>query len=95
MANAPVVEEAQMRHAFNVAGVSGQTPARDVALLHVLYGTGMTATEVAKLEVADVLDEQGRFKGESEVRAAISFNGRRRPVYWSNAKLWMLTSPGG
>lgn len=87
MAKAPVVEEAQMRHAFKVAGVSGQTPARDVALLHVLYGTGMTATEVAQLEVADVLDEPGRFKRESEVRATISFNGRRRPVYWTNAKV--------
>ena len=28
MAKAPVVEEAQMRHAFKVAGVSGQTPSK-------------------------------------------------------------------
>lgn len=87
MAKAPVIEAAQMRHAFKVAGVTGQTPARDVALLHVLYGTGMTATEVAQLEVADVLDVRGEFRRRSEVRAAISFNGRTRPVYWVNAKL--------
>jgi site-specific recombinase XerD len=59
MAKAPVIEDAQIRHAFKVAAVTGQTPARDVALLHVLYGTGMTATELALLEVADVLTEQG------------------------------------
>jgi len=87
MAKAPVIDEAQMRHAFKVAAVTGQTPARDVALLHVLYGTGMTATEVAQLEVADVLDERGGFRRESEVRAAISFNGRSRPVYWVNMRV--------
>ncbi len=87
MAKAPVVEDGQMRHAFKVAAVSGQTPARDVALLHVLYGTGMTATEVAQLEVADVLTEKGGFKRESEVRPAISFNGRRRPAFWINSKV--------
>jgi len=87
MAKAPVIEDAQMRHAFKVAGVTGQTTARDVALLHVLYGTGMTATEVAQLGVADVLDECGEFRRQSEVRAGISFNGRARPVFWVNTKV--------
>ena len=87
MAKAPVIEDAQMRHAFKVAAITGQTPARDAALLHVLYGTGMTATELAQLEVADVIDEQGRFKRKSEVRPAISFNGRPRPVFWVNARV--------
>lgn len=87
MAKAPVIEEAEIRHAFKVAAVTGQTPARDVALLHVLYGTGMTATELAQLEVADVLDERGDFRRQSEVRAAISFNGQARPVFWVNSKV--------
>ncbi len=47
----------------------------------------MTATELAQLEVADVLDERGGFRRESEVRATISFNGRPRPVYWTNARV--------
>lgn len=38
MAKAPVVEEGQFRHAIKVAAVTGQTPARDAALLCVLYG---------------------------------------------------------
>ena len=58
-----------------------------MALLHVLYGTGMTATEVAQLEVVDVLDERGDFRRHSEVRPAISFNGRSRPVFWVNPKV--------
>lgn len=87
MAKPPVIEDAQMRHAFKVAAVAGQTPARDVALLHVLYGTGMMSNELAQLEVADVLDERGEFRRHSEVRAAISFNGRARPVFWTNPKV--------
>ena len=87
MAKAPVIEEAQMRHAMKVAAVTGQTPARDAALLCVLYGTGMTATELAQLEVADVLAEDGAYRFESEVRSAIAFNGRRRPIFWTNARV--------
>lgn len=87
MAKPPVIEDAQMRHAFKVASVTGQTPARDVALLHVLYGTGMMANEVAQHEVADVLGERGEFRRQSEVRAEISFNGRARPVFWTNPKV--------
>lgn len=87
MAKPPVIEDAQIRHAFKVAAVTGQTRARDVALLHVLYGTGMTATELAQLEVADMLDERGGFRRQSEVRAAISFNGRSRPVFWVNPRI--------
>jgi site-specific recombinase XerD len=46
-----------------LAVVSGQTPTRDIALLHVLNGTGMMANEVAQLEVADLLDEDGESAG--------------------------------
>jgi hypothetical protein len=31
--------------------------------------------------------EMGAFKRESEVRAAMSFNGRRRPVFWINPRV--------
>jgi hypothetical protein len=47
----------------------------------------MTATEVAQLEVADVLAEDGEYRTASEVRAAIAFNARRRPIYWTNARV--------
>lgn len=87
MAKAPVVEEQQIRHAIKVAGVSGQTPLRDVAMLYVLYGTGMTATELGQLEVGDVLSESGGFRETAEIRGAIAFNQKARPVFWSNQKV--------
>jgi len=87
MAKPPVVEESQLRHAMKVAAVTGQTRLRDVAVLACLYGTGMTATELAQLEVADVLNEDGTFRRKSEIRAGIAFNGKARPVFWVNGRL--------
>ncbi|MCZ8254705.1 MAG: tyrosine-type recombinase/integrase [Polaromonas sp.] len=87
MAKPPVIEDVQMRHAMKVAAVTGQAPARDVALLAVLYGTGMSATEMAQLEIADVLNVDGSYRHRSEVRAAISFNSKVRPIYWVNQRV--------
>lgn len=47
----------------------------------------MTATELAQLEAADELDEVGGFRAESEIQPEISFNGRSRPVYWTNPRV--------
>ena len=48
MAKAWVIEHARMRHAFKVAAAPNQTSAREVAPLHALRGTGISATEVAR-----------------------------------------------
>jgi site-specific recombinase XerD len=87
MAKAPVVEEADFRRAITVAGVTGQSPARDAALLSVLYGTGLTATEVALLRVSDVLEATGEFLDQARVRAEIAFNGKERPIFWVNRRI--------
>lgn len=98
MAKAPVIEDTQMRHAIKVVAVTGQTPARDVALLHVLYGTGMTATEVAQLEVADVLEERGeldrrRYRGLSPAtplivtRRGAGFALNRKPRMFADGEV--------
>jgi site-specific recombinase XerD len=50
MAKSPVIESHQFRHAVKVAAVTGQNATRDVALLMVFYGTGLTSNEVAKLQ---------------------------------------------
>jgi len=84
MAKAPVVEEAEFRHAVKVAAVTGQAKERDVALLWTAYGTGMMPLELAKLTVADYLEPDGSVRTDSEIRAEIAFNGIKRPLYWTN-----------
>ena len=86
MAKPPVIEPHEIRHALKVAAVSGQNPVRDVALLTVFYGTGLTANEVAKLLVSDYLSESGRIRVDSTVRREIAFNGKARPLVWANAR---------
>lgn len=46
------------------------------------------ARDMAQLEVAGVLDERGEFRRQPEARAAISFNRRARPVFWTNPKVY-------
>ena len=87
MAKAPFIEENEIRHAIKVAAVTGQTPVRDVAMLYVLHGTGMTCNELAQLEIADLLTADGTFRKRSEIREAVAFNGKRRPIFWVNTKV--------
>jgi site-specific recombinase XerD len=87
MAKAPVIEEKQLRHMLKVAGVTGESPLRDAALLYVAYGTGCMLTELASLTVADYLNEDGSVREESRIRAAIAQNSRERPLYWSNPRV--------
>ncbi|ATJ86497.1 site-specific integrase [Ralstonia solanacearum] len=82
-----VIEEHQIRHALKVAAVTGQNNKRDVALLLVAYGTGLTPNEIAKLLVSDYLQANGQIRIESHVRAEIAFNGRVRPLLWASAKV--------
>ncbi|MGF6604604.1 site-specific recombinase XerD [Paraburkholderia sp. GAS448] len=87
MAKAPVIEEKQLRHMLKVAAVTGESPTRDVALLYVLYGTGMMLTEVATITVRDYLREDGSIREESTIRAAIAHRSKERPVFWVNPKV--------
>ncbi|KAA1003449.1 site-specific integrase [Paraburkholderia panacisoli] len=87
MAKPPVIESHQLRHALKVAAVTGQNPVRDVALLLLFYGTGLMPNEVGKLLLTDYLSANGTVRVDSVVRAEISFNGKARPLVWSNAKL--------
>jgi site-specific recombinase XerD len=86
MAKPPVIEPHQVRHALKVAAVTGQNPVRDVALLFVFYGTGVTPNEAAKLLVSDYLAANGKVRVDSAVRAEIAFNGKARPLVWASNK---------
>lgn len=86
MAKPPVIESHQLRHALKVAAVTGQNSVRDVALLLLFYGTGITPNEAAKLLVSDFLEANGQVRVESTIRAEIAFNGKARPLVWANAK---------
>ena len=59
---------------------------RDVALLYVLLTTGARPLEVARLEVRDYLNADGSVRAESEMRADVSINQKKRPLFFASAK---------
>lgn len=86
MPKAPVIELHQIRPTLKVAAVTGQAPLRDVVLMSVLYATGVTPSEAAKLLVSDYLAVDGSVRVDSTLRSEIAFNGKSRPLVWANAK---------
>ncbi|HHH9443095.1 TPA: tyrosine-type recombinase/integrase [Pseudomonas aeruginosa] len=88
MPKAIVVEDDQLEHAVRVARVSSaENGTRDAALLLACFGTGMTVTELCLLRVSDYLAEDGSVLRDSLVRAKIAYNGKTRPLCWTNKKL--------
>lgn len=87
MAKAPFTEDARLKHMQKVAAISGECPERNVALLYVIYGTGMMLTEVARLPVSRYLKADGGLLEKSAVTAEVAYNGKERPLWWSNAKV--------
>jgi len=76
----------QLKHLIRVASVTGRMPERDVFLLWVTHTTGIRVTELALLEVADVLYPSGAIKPEVYLRAEICKGCNPRNVYLTHAK---------
>ena len=87
MAKAPFIEDSRLRHLLKVTAVSGESPERNVALLHVIYGTGMMLTEVATMRIEHYLTPDGSIREKSSVPADVAYNGKERPLWWSNSKV--------
>lgn len=87
MAKTPFIEDHRLKHMLKVAAVSGESPARNQALLFVVYGCGLMLTEIAKLPLSDYLNADGTIKDKSLVRAEIAYNGKPRPLYWSSPRV--------
>lgn len=87
MAKTPFVDDARLKHLLNVSAISGESLHRNVALLLVIYGTGMMLTEVATIKLSSYLKSNGDVLATSAVSAEIAYNGKERPLYWSNSKV--------
>lgn len=87
MAKAPFIEDARLKHLLKVAAIAGEVPVKNLALLYVVYGTGMMLTEIARMPVSRYLKPDSSILEKSTVPADVAYNGRERPLWWSNAKV--------
>lgn len=62
-------------------------PQHDLALYLLPFATGLRPLEVARLEVADYLTEDGRVRRRSSVRVEVAINGKVRPLFFSHRRL--------
>jgi len=59
----------------------------DLALYHLIFATGLRPLEVARLQVADYLTEEGQVRRTSVLRAEAAINGRARPLHFRHRRL--------
>jgi site-specific recombinase XerD len=86
MAQATTLQSGQIRHLLRVTAATSRHPERDRLVLLLGLTAGMRVTEIAQIEVQDVLFPSGALRGEISLRAAITKGGRQRCVYLSHAQ---------
>ncbi|HWW70190.1 MAG TPA: site-specific integrase [Duganella sp.] len=87
MAQATVLKPGQYRHLLRVTEATSRDPARDILVLLLGIHVGMRVSEIAQIEVGDVLFPSGAIRQEVSLRAPITKGGRQRCIYPTNRML--------
>jgi integrase/recombinase XerD len=86
MVQAASLQPGQIRHLLRVTAATSRHPERDTLVLLLGLTAGMRVTEIAQIEVQDVLFPSGALREEISLRAAITKGCRQRCIYLSHAK---------
>ncbi|MDK6080363.1 tyrosine-type recombinase/integrase [Massilia varians] len=86
MAQATTLQPGQIRHLLRVTNAASRHPERDCLVLLLGLTAGMRVTEIAQIEVQDVLFPSGALRDEISLRAAITKGCRQRCVYLTHSK---------
>ena len=86
MAQAATLRPAQIRHLLAVTAATSRHPERDCLVLLLGITCGMRVSEIAQIEVQDVLFPSGAIRSEVSLRAAITKGCRQRCVYLTHPK---------
>jgi len=70
-----------------------QQPLRDVALFLLLFASGASPLEIARLRVGDYLEAGGEVRRISELRADVAINGAARPLHFASTRLNTVLLP--
>ncbi|MCY0914027.1 tyrosine-type recombinase/integrase [Massilia antarctica] len=87
MAQAAILKPGQYRHLLRVTEATSRAPARDVLVLLFGIHTGMRVSEIAQIEVGDILFPSGTIRQEVSLRAVITKGCRQRCIYPTNRAL--------
>jgi integrase/recombinase XerD len=87
MPQAAVLKPGQYRHLLRVTRATSRDPERDILVLLLGIHTGMRVSEIAQIEVGDLLFPSGAIRPEVSLRACITKGLRQRCIYPSNRDL--------
>lgn len=87
MPQATVLRPGQYRHLLRVTEATSRDPERDVLVLLLGIHVGMRVSEIAQIEVGDVLFPSGAIRQEVSLRATITKGCRQRCIYPTNRAL--------
>src|SRR5213595_3838704 len=87
MAQATVLRPGQYRHLLRVTEATSRDPERDILVLLLGIHTGVRVSEIAQIEVQDVLFPSGAIRQEVSLRAVITKGCRQRCIYPTNRAL--------
>jgi integrase/recombinase XerD len=86
IAQAATLQPGQIRHLLRVTASTSRHPERDCLILWLGLTAGMRVTEIAQIEVQDVLFPSGALRSEISLRGAIMKGCRQRCIYLGHAK---------
>src|SRR5450830_1730001 len=86
MSQASTLKPGQIRHVLRVTGATSRHPERDILVLLLGLTCGMRVSEIAQIEIQDVLFPSGAIRSEVSLRAAITKGCRQRCVYLTHGQ---------
>ncbi|MFT4438521.1 hypothetical protein [Caballeronia sp. 15715] len=84
--HAKVLTAAKFRHLLRVTEATSRFPERDTLILLLGVTCGMRITEIARIEVGDVLAKSGVRREEVSLQGPITKGWRPRCIYLSHAR---------
>jgi integrase/recombinase XerD len=81
MTQATTLKPSQIRHLLRVTNATSRHPERDCLVLLLGITCGMRVSEVAQIQVQDVMFSSGVLRTEVSLRAAITKGCRQRCIY--------------
>ncbi|UXU91124.1 site-specific integrase [Burkholderia sp. S-53] len=83
---AKTLTSSQIRHFLRVTDATSRHRERDVLVLSLGFTCGLRVSEIAQIEIADVLLPSGRLREEVSLRGAITKGSKVRCVYLSHPR---------
>jgi len=74
--------DTEIEHVMELTRKRSACALRDVALLYMLFATGAKPLEIARLRVADYLDEAGWVRSDSLISDEVAVTRRARPLFF-------------